>query len=317
MKKKELHLKWQDKTVLVTGATGFVGPYLVRELLNKKALVKVLIMDSVGNLASYKDQITFVLGNIIDQDSLHDAVDDVDIVFHLAAVSNVNYAIAHPVETFEINTTGTINLLEETRQNVVENFVYISSSHVYGIPKYLPMDEHHPINPHEPYAVSKAAAEMLVNEYASNYGLKTTIIRPFNMYGAGQSLGFIIPSILKQASEKEIVELGNLNPTRDFLYITDAIKGILTIAESGEGAYNLGSGGETSIKEVVETVINIINPNKKFISIRSRERPEAIDIPRMYADISKIKRLGWSPTVCLKEGLIKTIEAIGGLNEHH
>lgn len=310
MKKKQSRLKWKDKTVLVTGATGFVGPYLVRELLNKKALVKVLLMDSVGNLADYEDQITTVPGNIIDRDSLQGAADDVDIVFHLAAVSNVNYAMTHPVETFETNTRGTINLLEETRRSEVGNFVYVSSSHVYGIPEYLPMDEHHPLNPREPYAASKAAAEMLVNAYASNYGLKTAIIRPFNIYGAGQSPGFIIPSIIKQASEKETVELGNLNPTRDFLYIADAIKGFMAIAESGDGAYNLGSGCETSIKEVVETVINIINPNKKFISVRSRKRPEAIDIPRMYADITRIKRLGWSPAVGLNEGLMKTTEAL-------
>lgn len=305
-------MKWQNKTVLVTGATGFVGPYLVRELLKKEAKVTVLIKDYVDNLAGLEDNITMINGDIVEQGSLKNAVDSVNIVFHLAAVSNVNYAIAHTRETFEINATGTLNLLEEARQNEVEKFVYVSSSHVYGIPKYLPMDEQHPINPHEPYAASKAAAEMLVNTYALNYGLKTTIIRPFNMYGAGQSEGFIIPSIIKQAKEKEIIELGNLTPTRDFLYITDAINGILGIAKSGEGTYNLGSGTETSIKEVVETVISIINPDKKFVSMQSRKRPEAIDIPRMYADVSKLKKLGWSPAVGLKDGLMKTIKTTKG-----
>lgn len=306
------HMKWQNKTVLVTGATGFVGPYLVRELLKKEAKVTVLIKNYVDNLEGLEDHITMINGDIVEQDSLKNAVDSVNIVFHLAAVSNVNYAIAHPRETFEINATGTLNLLEDARKNKVEKFVYVSSSHVYGIPKYLPMDEQHPINPQEPYAASKAAAEILVNTYALNYGLKTTIIRPFNMYGAGQSEGFIIPSIIKQAHQKEVVELGNLTPTRDFLYITDAINGILSIAESGEGTYNLGSGTETSIKEVVETVISIINPDKKFVSMQSRRRPEAIDIPRMYAEVSKLKKLGWSPAVGLKDGLMKTIKAIGG-----
>lgn len=305
-------MKWQNKTVLVTGATGFVGPYLVRELVKKEANVIVLIKDYVDNLSGLEDHITMINGDIVEQGSLKNAMDGANIVFHLAAVSNVNYAIAHPKETFEINATGTLNLLEESRQNEVEKFVYVSSSHVYGIPKYLPMDEKHPVDPHEPYAASKAAAEMLVNTYALNYGLKTTTIRPFNMYGAGQSEGFIIPSIIKQAHEKEIVELGNLTPTRDFLYITDAINGILSIAESGEGTYNLGSGTETSIKEIVETVINIINPDKKFVSMQSRKRPEAIEIPRMYADVSKLIKLGWSPVVGLKDGLMKTINATGG-----
>ncbi len=312
MKTKKSFVKWQDKTVLVTGATGFVGPYLVKELLRKEARIRVLIMDSVGNLSGLENQITFERGNILYQNSLKNSMNDVDVVFHLAGISNVNYALNHPKETFNTNATGTLNLLEEARQKEVEKFVYISSSHVYGVPKYLPMDELHPINPHEPYAASKAAAEMLVNTYALNYGLKTTIIRPFNMYGTGQSEGFIIPSIIKQANEKVTVDVGNITPTRDFLYITDAINGILTIAESGSGTYNIGSGSETSIKEVVETVIDIINPAKKYVSIQSRQRPEATDIPRMCADVSKLKKLGWSPTIGLRDGLMKTIKATGG-----
>ncbi|HMB45558.1 MAG TPA: NAD-dependent epimerase/dehydratase family protein, partial [Candidatus Methanoperedens sp.] len=239
MKKKE---KWQNRNVLVTGATGFVGPYLVKELLCREAWIKVLTMEKLRNLSGLEDKIITVSGNITDPGSLQNIMKDVDIVFHLAAVSNVNYAISHPRETFETNATGTLNLLEEARKNEVEKFVYISSSHVYGIPQYLPMDEKHPVNPHEPYAASKAAAEMLVNIYALNYGLKTTIIRPFNMFGPGQSGDFIIPSIISQALKKKVVELGNLTPTRDLLYITDAIEGMLTIAEQGEGVYNIGSG---------------------------------------------------------------------------
>ncbi|HYN44663.1 MAG TPA: GDP-mannose 4,6-dehydratase [Candidatus Limnocylindrales bacterium] len=299
---------WQHRNVLVTGATGFVGPYLVRELLERKARIKVLSMNKTGSLTDLEDNITMTRGNITDPGSLQDVMKDVDIVFHLAAVSNVNYAIAHPRETFETNATGTLNLLEEARKNKVSKFVYISSSHVYGVPQYLPMDEKHPIDPHEPYAASKAAAEMLVHIYALNYGLKTTIIRPFNMYGPGQSQDFIIPSIISQAFKKEIIELGNLTPTRDLLYITDAIDGILTIAQHGEGVYNIGSGIETSIKELVETIITIIDPAKKYVSIETRRRSNAVDIPRMCADVQKLKTLGWSPGIDLQEGLRKTIK---------
>lgn len=303
MKIKE---NWQNKNVLVTGATGFVGPYLVRGLQERNARIKVLTMNRSGN--PLEDAITIMHGNITDPGSLQNVMKDVDIVFHLAAVSNVNYAIAHPRETFDTNATGTLNLLEEARKNNVGKFVYISSSHVYGVPQYLPMDEKHPIDPHEPYAASKASAEMLVKIYALNYGLKATIIRPFNMYGKGQSRDFIIPSIIGQALEKDIIELGNLSPTRDLLYITDAIEGMLTIAQHGEGIYNIGSGKETSIKEIVETIINIIDPAKKYISIESRRRSHAIDIPRMCADISRLNSLGWSPVVDLKEGLMKTLK---------
>lgn len=306
MKIKE---NWQNRNVLITGATGFVGPYLVRELLDRKAQIKVLTMDKHGNPTGFEDEITLVRGNITDPGSLQDIMKDADMVFHLAAVSNVNYAIAHPRETFETNATGTLNLLEEARKNKIGKFVYISSSHVYGVPQYIPMDEKHPVSPREPYAASKASAEMLVNAYALNYGLKTAIIRSFNMFGRGQSEDFIIPSIIKQAQEKDVIELGNITPTRDLLYITDAINGMLTVAEHGDGIYNLGSGRETSIKEVVETVINIIDPAKKYVSIESRRRSNAVDIPRMCADVSKLSMLGWSPEVGLRDGLMKTIKS--------
>lgn len=303
MKTKE---NWKNRKVLVTGATGFVGPYLVKELHERNACIKVLTLNKSRD--RFEDAITLVCGNITDPDSIQNVMKDVDIVFHLAAVSNVNYAITHPRETFETNATGTLNLLEEARKNDVGKFVYISSSHVYGVPQYLPMDEKHPIDPHEPYAASKAAAEMLVKIYALNYRLKTTIIRPFNMYGPGQSKDFIIPSIINQAINKDTIEIGNLTPTRDLLYITDAIEGMLTIAQHGEGIYNIGSGKETSIKEVVETIINIIDPAKNYVSVESRRRSNAIDIPRMCADISRLNKLGWSPVVDLKEGLMKTIK---------
>ncbi len=306
MKNKDF---WQNKFVLLTGATGFVGPYLVKELLDRKARIKVLTMDKARNLTGLEDEITLVRGNITDTGSLQDIMKDADMVFHLAAVSNVNYAIAHPRETFEINATGTLNLLEEARKNTNGKFVYISSSHVYGVPQYLPMDEKHPVSPQEPYSASKASAEMLVNAYALNYGLKAAIIRPFNMFGPGQSEDFIIPSIIKQAYQKDTIELGNLSPTRDMLYIKDAINGMLTIAEHGGGIYNLGSGRETSIKEVVESVIDIIDPAKKYVSIESRRRSNAVDIPRMCADVSKLKMLGWQPEVSLRDGLMKTIKS--------
>jgi len=306
MKNKDF---WQNKFVLLTGATGFVGPYLVKELLDRKARIKVLTMDKARNLTGLEDEITLVRGNITDTGSLQDIMKDADMVFHLAAVSNVNYSIAHPRETFEINATGTLNLLEEARKNTSGKFVYISSSHVYGVPQYLPMDEKHPVSPREPYSASKASAEMLVNAYALNYGLKTAIIRPFNMFGRGQSEDFIIPSIIKQAYQKDTIELGNLSPTRDMLYIKDAINGMLTIAEHGDGIYNLGSGRETSIKEVVESVIDIIDPAKKYVSIESRRRSNAVDIPRMCADVSKLKMLGWLPEVDLRDGLMKMIKS--------
>ena len=295
----------KNKNVLVTGAAGFVGRHLVRKLAAEKACVRILVKDR--QLSGFEDKTVKVHGDITDPSTLFEVMDGTDIVFHLAAISNVNYAIANPGKTFETNASGTLNLLEEARKKNIEKFVYVSSSHVYGIPQYLPIDEKHPLNPQEPYAASKASAEMIVKVYSLNYGINTALIRPFNMYGPGQSTDFIIPSIISQALKKEVIEVGNLTPTRDLLYIMDAVDGMIAVADRGEGIYNIGSGRETSIKEIVETIIEIIDPSKKYVSVETRRRSNAVDIPRMCADVSKLKEFGWSPSVDLKSGLMKTI----------
>ena len=291
-------------SVLVTGATGFVGPYLVQALTEKGARVKILSL-SEGDVSSdlRADNLEIVTGDITRPETLDGIAKGVDIVFHLAAISNVDYAIKNPVKTYDVNVRGTLNLLEEVRKNPVQKFVYVSSSHVYGVPQYIPIDEIHPIAPREPYSASKAAAENIVNGYTGAYGINTAIVRPFNIYGPGQDESFLIPSIVKQASGSDVIEVGNLEPTRDFTYITDVVTGFLTIAESGSGVYNLGSGIELKVGDILKRIVDIVNPDIEIRSVIDKQRSGGVEIPRMCADVSRLKGVGWKPKVGIEEGL--------------
>ena len=298
-------------SVLVTGATGFVGPYLVQALIEKGARVKILSLsegDVPSNLRS--DDLEIVTGDITKSETLDGVTNGVDLVFHLAAISNVDHAIQNPVTTYDVNVRGTQNLLEEVRKNPVHKFIYVSSSHVYGVPQYIPVDEKHPIAPREPYSASKAAAENIVNGYSGAYGINTAIVRPFNIYGPGQNESFLIPSIFKQASGSDVIEVGNVEPTRDFTYITDVVAGFLKIAESGSGVYNIGSGVEVKVGDIVRKIVEIVNPDVEIRPVIDRQRSGGVEIPRLHADVSRLKGIGWEPTIGIDEGLNKIVNPI-------
>lgn len=297
-------------SVLVTGATGFVGPYLVQALAKKDAKIKILTLDnSKIFLNNDISEIEFFRGDIVKPEILDGITKDVDFVFHLAAISNVDHAIKNPVNTYDVNVRGTLNLLEEARKNSVQKFVYVSSSHVYGVPQYIPVDEKHPIAPREPYSASKAAAEHIVNAYSSTFNINTAIVRPFNIYGPGQDESFLIPSIVKQATGSKVIEAGNLEPTRDFTYITDVVAGFLKIAQYGSGVYNIGSGVEIRVGDLIRKIIDIVNPDIEIRSIAARQRSGGVEIPRLCADVSRLKELGWEPRIGIDEGLKKLINS--------
>ena len=295
-------------SVLVTGATGFVGPYLVNALAEKEANVKILSLDDCS-ISLNKDipELEIVKGDLTKPRTFDGITEGVDFVFHLAAISNVDFAIKNPVKTYDVNVRGTLKLLEEMRKTSVEKLIYISSSHVYGMPQYIPIDEKHPITPREPYSASKAAAENIINAYSSTYYVNTAIVRPFNIYGPGQDESFLIPSLIKQASESNFIEVGNLEPTRDFTYITDVIAGFMKIAKSGSGVYNVGSGIEIKVGDILRKIVEIVNPNIEIRSVAARQRSDSVEISRLCADVSKLRGIGWTPKVGMEEGLEKLL----------
>ena len=224
------------KKILITGATGFVGSHLT-ELCVKKGF-EVIAFDrynpnyNLGWLekSKYKDDIDFVFGDIRDYDSVLKTMKGCKIVFHLAALIGIPYSYLSPLAYLKTNVEGTYNILESSKQLDIEQIIITSTSEVYGTAKYIPIDEKHPISAQSPYSASKISADHLALSYYNSFQLPIKIIRPFNIYGPRQSSRAIIPSIINQAlNNKKEIKLGNVEPSRDFTYVTDTCNAFLDI----------------------------------------------------------------------------------------
>jgi len=306
-----------NKRVLVTGAGGFIGSHLVEELVKRGAIVKAFIRyTSRGDIGLLKylnliREPEIIYGDLRDKWAVFEAVKNVDIVFHLGAVISVAYSYVHPEEVIDVNTRGTLNILHAVKECKTENVVYVSTSEVFGNPRYIPIDEDHPKRAQSPYAASKIAADEIVRSFNLSYGMNIKTVRPFNTYGPGQSLRAVIPWIIYQALNQDMVYLGNIYTKRDFTYVTDTVKGILMMAERGPdgGELNLGTGISFSIKEIVEIVSEIMGKNLKIIEKGERKRPEDSDIVELISSNKKARELlGWEPQIGFREGLKLTIE---------
>jgi UDP-glucose 4-epimerase len=288
----------KGKRILVTGASGFIGRHLTTELQKQGA--EVLALDAAGD-------------NPIDLRDWHRLEDfgnelgKLDLVYHLAGLMFVPYSFENPREIYEVNVLGTLNLLELCRLHNAEKVIF-ASSYVYGPPQYLTIDEKHPLNPTSPYARSKVMGEILLEAFHKDYGLKCTILRPFNIYGEGQSDNFLIPTILKQMAHGKI-ELVDPEPKRDFLYITDMVDAYLKVGEYDGGdfeIFNIGAGLSYSVDEIVQMVMEIWGKQVEVSYKHSRRRNEIMNV---IANVDKAKnKLGWTPKVALKEGLKKYVE---------
>ena len=309
-----------NKRVLVTGAGGFIGSHLVEELVKRGAIVKAFIRyTSRGDIGLLKylnliREPEIIYGDLRDKWAVFEAVKNVDIIFHLGAVISVAYSYVHPEEVIDVNTRGTLNILHAVKEYKTENVVYVSTSEVFGNPRYVPIDEDHPKRAQSPYAASKIAADEIVRSFNLSYGMNIKTVRPFNTYGPGQSLRAVIPWIIYQALNQDVVYLGNIHTKRDFTYVTDTVKGILMIAERGPdgGELNLGTGTSFSIREIVEMVSEIMGKNLKIIEKGERKRPEDSDIVELVSSNKKARELlGWEPEIDFREGLKLTIEWMG------
>lgn len=298
-----------SESVFITGGTGFIGSHLRNQLAESGS--KVTIFARANSPVETKPNESVVRGNVTELETI--SVEDHNMVIHLAAQTSVEKAVESPVETWETNATGTLNVLEAARRADVNQFLYASTASVYGRPTYLPIDEEHPRNPIEPYGASKLAGDQLARTYHHTYGLPTVVARFFNVFGPDQPQHNVIPAIIEQGMTKDNVDLGNLTPTRDFIYVADAIRGLITTLTDGEpgNAYNIGAGREVQISELAEKVVETLNTSPTITSTSDRQRDESIEIPRHFADISRSRSLGWAPDYDLKQGLRETIEEFG------
>ena len=315
-------MHWKDKRVLVTGAGGFIGSHLVERLAVEGARVRTLVhynsRNDPGLLKLLPDETLAALdllpADLLDPFAMRQAVDGIEVVFHLGALISIPYSYIHPYHVAETNVMGTFNVLEACRAAGVRRLVHTSSSEVYGTALRVPIDEEHPLQGQSPYSASKIGADKLAESYFCAYELPVVTLRPFNTYGPRQSDRAVIPTIITQALTQDVVHLGNLNARRDLTYVTDTVEGFIKVSAAAdvEGkTYNLGAGSDISIGELAETIIELIGRSVKIKVDEARLRPEGSEVQRLLADNTLAKKdLGWEPRVSLDEGLRQTIKWI-------
>lgn len=308
------------KAILITGGAGFIGGHLAEEYVKKGHVVKVLDDFSSGAVNNIRDLLNFknfklMRRNVGSKEVVEKAMDNVDVVFHLAAQIHVDKSIIAPRYTFEVNTFGTLNILDSALENNIELVIYASSSEVYGSAQYAPMDEKHPLNPASPYAASKVAADRLCFAYYNTYKLPVVIVRCFNTYGPRQSgTGYAaaIPKFIRRVMQGlPPVIYGDGKQTRDYMYIKDAVKAYDLVLNSYENlvgkAVNFGTGQEVSINELANKIISISGRKGKMKPIHVAPRPG--EVKRLCADISLAKKkLGFEPEYDIVAGLKEFIK---------
>jgi nucleoside-diphosphate-sugar epimerase len=272
------------ETVLVTGATGFVGRHLSTALMAAG--------HTVYTHSSSDSDIAVAVP----------AYKGVSHVFHLAGRTFVPDSWRDPLSFYQTNVQGTVTIMEFCRKHNASATVL--SSYVYGIPQRLPIDEEHPVSAVNPYGHTKILAEEVARFYAAHFGLRVCIVRPFNLYGPGQDVQFLIPQLIHDCLDPETptIEVTDLSPRRDYLHIDDLVALLTLIMRTGTvGTYNAGSGTSTSVEGLASLIRDYAGTNKPIIGRNETRRNE---IPDVVADISRARSsLGWSPRTPLPEGI--------------
>ncbi len=312
----------KNKKILVTGADGFIGSHLCEKLLELGANITALsTYNSFGNIGWLSEinnikekKINIIPGDITDEVFIRDLVKDYEYVFHLAALISIPYSYIAPKAYVNTNIIGTLNILNACKDNNIRKLIHTSSSEVYGTAKYTPIDEKHPLQGQSPYSASKISADHIVESYVKSFDLPAIIHRPFNTYGPRQSERAIIATIIRQCLDDNFkeIKLGNLDPIRDFNYVSDTVNAFISLAESNQTkygeAYNSGSGKGYTIRDILNRVIKITNC-KKIVSIREDlKRPEKSEVNELLASAQKLKDVcKWNDEISIDQGLEMTI----------
>ncbi len=312
-------MNWSGKRVLVTGAGGFIGSHLAEKLVEAGAEVRAMVhYNALGtwgwlDQSAVRDEMNIVAGDVADRDSVRQAMESTEIVFHLAALIAIPYSYHAPASYVRTNVEGTLNVLQNARDLGVERVVHTSTSEVYGTARIVPISEEHPLQGQSPYSASKIGADKLAEAFHLSFDVPVVTVRPFNTFGPRQSARAVIPAIITQclAGEKSI-RLGNLTPTRDLNYVANTVDGFLAAA-AAPGApgqtFNLGSGREIGIGDLARLIASLVGVEITIETDEQRVRPSGSEVERLLADASKAcEVLGWTPQVSLEEGLQRTID---------
>jgi NAD dependent epimerase/dehydratase len=305
--------------ILITGADGFIGSHLTEVLAKQGHKIKALSQyNSFNNWGWLEDvdcldDIEVLTGDVRDPHYCKHITNDIDLIFHLAALIAIPYSYLAPDSYVDTNIKGTLNICQAALENDVKRIIHTSTSEVYGTAQYVPIDEKHPLQPQSPYSATKIAADAMAISFYNSFDLPVTIARPFNAYGPRQSARAVIPTIITQiANGEKLIKLGDISPTRDFNYVDDTCRGFVALAECDKAigkTVNIGSNHEISIAETLNLIKELMSSDVKFISEKQRVRPEKSEVFRLWCDNRQIEKLtGFKPQVGIREGLKRTID---------
>lgn len=304
--------------VLVTGAGGFIGSHLAERLVQEGASVRAMVhynaLGSWGWLdrSAARGDMEVIAGDITDAQSVREAMRDVEVVFHLAALIAIPYSYRAPASYLRTNIEGTLNVVQAARELSPRRVIVTSTSEVYGTARSVPITEEHPLQGQSPYAATKIGADKIAESYHLSYGVPVVTLRPFNTFGPRQSARAVIPTIITQALAGDEVRLGNTHPTRDLNYVGNTVDGYVAAATAAgiEGqVIQLGTGREVSIGALVPMVGAILGKSLRVTVDDDRQRRAGSEVDRLIAGCARAQALlGWQPRVTLEEGLARTVE---------
>ena len=305
---------------MVTGSSGFIGSHLTEYLVEKGYDVVAFDRYNSNNhygwleQSKYKKKIKFILGDIRDFDSVNKAMQGCDGVMHLAALIGIPYSYISPTAYIKTNVEGTLNVLESAKNLKLKQVIITSTSEVYGTAMKKKLSEKDELKAQSPYAASKIAADQLSLSYYRSFGLPIKIIRPFNTFGPRQSARAVIPTIITQAITNKKIKIGNLNATRDFLFVEDLCSAYEKILKSNKlfgEVVNVGVNSEISIKNLIVKISKILKIKLISVVEKQRIRPKKSEVNRLNCNNDKLKKLtNWKPKYKIDEGLVKMIEWI-------
>ena len=334
-----LEAELDNRPVFITGADGFIGSHLVDTLIdydaNVHAFVRATSSGELKNIRQHREDITVHRGDLRDKHSVDQALSAMEehndtLIFHLAAQAHVGQSWERPYDTVDTNITGTLNLLQAVvdLDLDIEKFDTAGTSEEYGniSPEHrdnhefanddrVVLSERSPVNPKSIYATSKLAADFLTMNYYDAYDLPGVTTRMFNNYGPRQDPRYITGTIITQALERNVVELGNLTPRRDMCYATDGVRGHLHVALEGDPGeqYVYGYGENISMREWTDLILEVGNENgywgnPEILQAEDRFRPGDSDVEELLVGYEKLhEETGWEPKVEWREGIRHSI----------
>ncbi|MDP6775145.1 MAG: SDR family oxidoreductase [Candidatus Latescibacteria bacterium] len=301
---------------LVTGGAGFIGHNLIRALLDEGHTVRVLDNLSTGkrdNLGPFQDRIELIEGDLRSYHIVHEAVRNIDVVFHQGALPSVPRSVKDPITTNQVNVEGTLNLLDAAQDTGVRRVVYASSSSIYGENDRLPKKEDMTPQPISPYAVAKLAGEKYCQVFTRTYGLETVCLRYFNVFGPGQDpqseYSAVIPLFITAFLEgRQITVHGDGEQSRDFTYVDNVVNANLLAAEAKDApgeVFNVACGDRISLNQMLDHLRTFTEVDVDVVYGDSRPG----DVKHSMADIEGARKiLGYEPLVSVAEGLRRSVE---------